>query len=253
MLASRRDLLRASLASLAYLTPVGCRPSGALREDGRLVVSFWYAYGDLVRKVLLELVARFNASQSRIVVKAVHQGDYFEALAKLRTAIAAGAAPALSHVVLEVLPYLARAGVLEPLDDYEGAGSLGLVPALGQSGSFAAGNVEESGRGEPLYAIPFNRSTPIIFANGRWLERERVALPGTWDELAEAARAAHAQRRRRRRAVGIRGPHLLVVLGRDGGPGRRARWSSPTDASRSEGGPGKTRSGSGSGSSPSIA
>jgi sn-glycerol 3-phosphate transport system substrate-binding protein len=187
VLASRRDLLRASLASLAYLTPVGCRPSGALREDGRLVVSFWYAYGDLVRKVLLELVARFNASQSRIVVKAVHQGDYFEALAKLRTAIAAGAAPALSHVVLEVLPYLARAGVLEPLDDYEGAGSLGLVPALGQSGSFAAGNVEGSGRGEPLYAIPFNRSTPIMFANGRWLERERVALPGTWDELAQAA------------------------------------------------------------------
>jgi sn-glycerol 3-phosphate transport system substrate-binding protein len=187
VLASRRDLLRASLASLACLAPVGCRPSGALREDGRIVVSFWYAYGDLVRKVLLELVARFNASQSRIVVKAVHQGDYFEALAKLRTAIAAGAAPALSHVVLEVLPYLARAGVLEPLDDYEGARSLALVPALGQSGSFAPGNVEGGGRGEPLYGIPFNRSTPIMFTNGRWLERERVAMPRTWDELAEAA------------------------------------------------------------------
>ncbi len=75
VLASRRDLLRASLASLAALSPIGCRPSGPAREDGRLVVSFWYAYGDLVRKVLLDLVARFNASQSRIVVKAVHQGE----------------------------------------------------------------------------------------------------------------------------------------------------------------------------------
>jgi sn-glycerol 3-phosphate transport system substrate-binding protein len=185
VLASRRDLLRASLASLACLTTAGCRSSGPVREDGRLVVSFWYAYGDLVRKVLLDLVARFNASQSRVVVKAVHQGDYFEALAKLRTAIAAGAAPALSHVVLEVLPYLARAGVLEPLDGYEGAGSLAFVPALGQSGSFGAPPPDAAPRA--LFGIPFNRSTPIVFANGRLLEQERVEIPRTWDELAEAA------------------------------------------------------------------
>jgi sn-glycerol 3-phosphate transport system substrate-binding protein len=184
VLASRRDLLRASLASLACLAPGGCRSSGPAREDGRLVVSFWYAYGDLVRKVLLDLVARFNASQSRIVVKAVHQGDYFEALAKLRTAIAAGAAPALSHVVLEVLPYLARAGVLEPLDGYDGARALAFVPALGQGGSFAP---PAPGAPPPVFGIPFNRSTPIVFANGRMLEQERVAIPRTWDELAEAA------------------------------------------------------------------
>jgi sn-glycerol 3-phosphate transport system substrate-binding protein len=185
VIASRRDLLRASLASLASLAAGGCRSSGPAREGGRLVVSFWYAYGDLVRKVLLDLVARFNASQSRIVVKAVHQGDYFESLAKLRTAIAAGAAPSLSHVVLEVLPYLARAGVLEPLDDYDAARSLAFVPALAQSGSFAS--PEAGAPAEPLYGIPFNRSTPIVFANGRLLAQERAAIPRTWDELAEVA------------------------------------------------------------------
>ncbi len=188
VLASRRALLRASLASLAGLAlseGTGCRRSGPVHEDGRLVVSFWYAYGDLVRKVLLDLVARYNASQSRIVVKAVHQGDYFEALAKLRTAIAAGAAPALSHVVLEVIPYLGRAGVLEPLDAYEGASSLALVPALEQRGSFAS--AAPGADREPLYGIPFNRSTPIVFANGRWLERERASIPRTWDELADVA------------------------------------------------------------------
>ncbi len=175
----RRDVLRASAA----LAALGCvqrrRPE---REDGRVVVTFWYAYGDLVRKVLLDLVARYNASQSRVLVKAVHQGDYFEALAKLRTAIAAGAAPTLSHVVLEVVPYLARAGVLEPLDDYEGARTLPFVPALDQRGSFAGSERE------PLVSIPFNRSTPIVFANVRALEDEHVAMPRTWEELAEAAR-----------------------------------------------------------------
>jgi sn-glycerol 3-phosphate transport system substrate-binding protein len=176
---SRRAILRASAA----LAAAGCTPrSRPVREDGRIVVTFWYAYGDLVRKVLLDLVARFNASQSRVLVKAVHQGDYFEALAKLRTALAAGAAPTLSHVVLEVVPYLARASVLEPLDGYEGARQIPFVPALEQRGSFAGSDRQ------PLVAIPFNRSTPIVFANARVLDDERVDMPSTWEELADAAR-----------------------------------------------------------------
>src|SRR5579883_3140008 len=173
--ASRRDLLRALGASLAS-AGLGCgRPRRPLREGGRVVVTFWYAYGDLVRKVLLELVARFNAGQSRVLVKAVHQGDYFEALAKLRTALAAGVAPTLSHVV--------RAVVLERLDGYDGAGGLAFVPALAQAGSF------EGGGREPLVCIPFNRSTPILFANGRALGEQGIEPPRSWEELAAAARS----------------------------------------------------------------
>jgi sn-glycerol 3-phosphate transport system substrate-binding protein len=180
---ARRDLIRGTLASLALGSGLpGCRREGPVREGGRLVVTFWYAYGDLVRKVLLELVDRFNATHPGTLVKAVHQGDYFESLAKLRTAIAAHAAPTLSHVVLEVLPYLVQAGVLEPLDGYEGARSIDFVPALEQRGAFG-------GAGEgPLYAIPFNRSTPIAFANARLLEQERLEMPATWDALVEVAR-----------------------------------------------------------------
>jgi sn-glycerol 3-phosphate transport system substrate-binding protein len=181
---SRRDILRAlsGLTGSVALAPSGCRSERRpIRQDGRIVVTFWYAYGDLVRKVLLELVARFNDSQDRVLVRAVHQGDYFEALAKLRTALAAGAAPALTHVVCEVVPYLARAGVLEALDDYEGSRSIPFVSALEQRGSFAGG------AGQPLVAIPFNRSTPIAFANGRILEQERASMPRTWDELVDVA------------------------------------------------------------------
>lgn len=176
----RRDLLRACAA--AALTPLGCEPRGrAVREGGRIVVRFWYALGDLVRKVLLDLVAQFNASQDRIVVHPVHQGDYFEALAKLRTAIAAGVAPALSHVVLEVLPYLARAGALEPLEAFERPGEFSFVPALSQQGAFAG----EPSR--PTFGVPFNRSTPIAVTNAHALDAAGVAIPSTWEELAGAA------------------------------------------------------------------
>lgn len=164
------------------MTMGGCARRRPEREGGRTVVTFWYAYGNIVRKVLLNLVGQYNASQARVLVRAVHQGDYFEALAKLRTALAAGEAPSLAHVVLEVVPYLARAGVLEPLDGYEGRAALDFVHALDQTGAFTGADAE------PLVAIPFNRSTPIAFANERALEEGGGAMPRTWDELRASAR-----------------------------------------------------------------
>src|SRR5579859_3485863 len=161
---ARRGVLRGLCASVA-LAALHCTPRARpQREGGRVVVPFWFAYGGLNREVLLDLVGRFNASQARTVIRPVYQGDYFEALAKLRTAFAAGAAPALSHIVCEVVPYLERAAVLEPLDGYEGARALPLVPRLAQDGAF------EQGGSRPLVGIPFNRSTPIAFTNGRIFE-----------------------------------------------------------------------------------
>src|SRR5678815_2143069 len=135
---------------------VACRRS--LRDDrGRIKVRLWYSLGGRNREVLLEIVNRFHASQDDVRIEAVYQGDYFESLAKLRTAIAAKAAPALSHVVAEVLPYLARAGALEPLDDYPGMRALPLVRPLAQAGAF------RGGEGKPLFGIPLNRSTPLMY------------------------------------------------------------------------------------------
>src|SRR5262249_14211675 len=135
------------------------------------------------REVLLDLVGRFNRAQTKVWIDATYQGDYFEALAKLRTALAAGVAPTFSHVVGEVVPYLARAGVLEALDDYDGARAIPFERALGQAGAYKGGDAR------PLVAIPFNRSTPIMYLNGNILEKEGISAPKTWDELSHAARA----------------------------------------------------------------
>ena len=176
----RRDLLRAAAAGIFAGTAAAC--SRTSRENGRAVATLWFSYGGKNREVLLDLVARFNASQTRVLVKATFQGDYFEALAKLRTALAAGSAPTFSHVVGEVVPYLSRADVLEPLDAYDGASAIPFEPALGQHGAYRGGDRH------PLVAIPFNRSTPIMYVNARVLEREKMIPPRTWDELAECAR-----------------------------------------------------------------
>jgi sn-glycerol 3-phosphate transport system substrate-binding protein len=173
---------RALLAALATaIGSAGC--SRERRKDGRIEATLWFSYGGKNREVLLDLVARFNASQPRYLVTPTYQGDYFEALAKVRTALAAGVGPSFTHVVGEVVPYLARANVLEPLDAYEGAKSLPFVPALGQRGAF------RGAENEPLWGIPFNRSTPIMYLNGALMKERGLSVPTTWDELRTTARA----------------------------------------------------------------
>jgi len=150
---------------------------------GRTLVSLWFSYGGKNREVLESLVQRFNRGQTRDFVQAVYQGDYFEGLAKLRTAIAARCAPVLSHVVGEVVPYLAEAAVLEPLEDYPGLRELDLIPELGQERTWSGGGAR------PLCALPFNRSTPIAYLNGQLFARAGLAAPRDWQELRAVAKA----------------------------------------------------------------
>ncbi|HEY6724133.1 MAG TPA: extracellular solute-binding protein, partial [Polyangiaceae bacterium] len=175
---SRRRWLAAGAAAAG--TALSCDPHGVAR--GRSRASLWFTYGGRNREVLEKLVARFNASQSDHFIEAVYQGDYYEGLAKLRTAIFAKAAPTFSHVVGEVIPYLARAGVLEAMNAYPGHDAFDLVPELGQEKSWVGGGAQ------PLVALPFNRSTPIAYFDGDLLDRERISPPRTWDELRVVAR-----------------------------------------------------------------
>ena len=78
-LSTRRGWLRAMGVSFASLATARCQRARV--EGGRTVVDLWFSYGGTNREVLLELVGRFNRAQSRVLVRAVYQGDYFEALA----------------------------------------------------------------------------------------------------------------------------------------------------------------------------
>src|SRR6185369_5484849 len=176
----RREFLRASAAAGGSLLSAAC--AGDAVPKGRTPVSLWFSYGGTNREVLEGLVQRFNRGQTRDYVQAVYQGDYFEGLAKLRTAIAARCAPVLSHVVGEVVPYLAEAGVLEPLADYPGIRDLDLIPELGQERTWLSGGAR------PLCALPFNRSTPIAYLNAELFAQAGLEPPRTWAELRRVAK-----------------------------------------------------------------
>jgi sn-glycerol 3-phosphate transport system substrate-binding protein len=176
---SRRAFALGALAS----SVAACRRSVRDRQ-GRVRLRLWYSLGGKNRDVLYEVVRRFEAGNPDVVVEPVYQGDYFEGLAKLRTAIAARAAPALGHVVAEVIPYLVRAGTLEPLDGYPGGlAEVPFVSPLAQSGAFRGGG------DRPLYGVPLNRSTPLMYVNGELFDRAGLKPPETWSDMVECARA----------------------------------------------------------------
>src|SRR5262249_17779123 len=74
---------RAVIGGVAVAAVSGCaRPKA---PPGRRIVTLWFSYGGKNREVLLDLVKKFHAAQNEVWVEATYQGDYFEALAKLRT------------------------------------------------------------------------------------------------------------------------------------------------------------------------
>ncbi len=180
--------------ALALLLPVSaCDRSGGGGSsegsgDGRTTATLWHSYGGRNREVLEALIERFNTSQPEFRVVAEFQGDYFEALAKLRQALVTDEIPTFTHVVGEALPYLWRANALADLTPWaNGEAPLDLaelVPALTQDGYFAY-----HGREVPLFALPFNRSTPIAYYNRDIFDAAGLQPPTTWAELRETARA----------------------------------------------------------------
>jgi sn-glycerol 3-phosphate transport system substrate-binding protein len=165
-------------------------PSPAGTEaSGPVEVKFWYAYGGQNRKVTEALIERFNSAHPDIVVKGTYQGDYFESLAKLRVASRTSSGPVVTHVIGEALPQLWQSKLLEDLTPYA-KGDTGaalnqddFIPALTQDGYFDYGDQKV-----PLFALPFNRSTPICYYNERMFKEAGLEPPKTWEELRSHAK-----------------------------------------------------------------
>ena len=199
---------RALLAASASL--VGC--SRTRPEPG--TIRLWFTYGGNNRKVLLDLVERYQ-EHTGMRVEATYQGDYFEGLVKLRTGLFVDAVPTITHVVGEVIPYLVRADALQPIDDVGDETLEELVPALAQSGTF------EGAPDDRTFALPFNRSTPIAYLNADLFEALDLSPPTTWDELRTVATMLRVREGERTERWGFECPidwwFWVALVGQAGG------------------------------------
>ncbi|MGE0074531.1 MAG: ABC transporter substrate-binding protein [Sphaerochaetaceae bacterium] len=159
--------------------------AGAAAEQapaGPVKIVYWRSLTGVAGEVQEELVARFNASQEKVIVESQFQGAYAEILQKLLAALAAGELP---DVVLLDSPFVAlfaKDGALVSLDQFVKKDKTGF-----DLGDYIPGLIQDGYYDGSLYAMPVMRSTPLLYVNGDMLVEAGLPrrAPKTWDEFRE--------------------------------------------------------------------
>lgn len=148
-------------------------------DDGKIHLTYWYAWKDKIGESKEELVKQFNESQDKIVVDAEYQGSYDELASKTQAAKAANNAPEIFEVEIANMYTMAKGGMIENLSSF--------VDDQVDIDDFNEGLMHEAYIDNNLYGLPFYRSTPIMYKNISMLKDAGLDPEGPrdWKEFKE--------------------------------------------------------------------
>src|SRR5213594_1633335 len=182
-------------AACGGTTPTGgTAPSGGAADMSALApakdvapaatITWWHAMSGDNGDALNKIVAGFNSSQSKIKVEAIFQGTYDDLLAKLNTAIASNAAPALVQVYDIGQRYMYDSGQVVPMQafiDRDKFNTSDFEPAVINYYKYQ----------DKLQSMPFNASAPILYFNKDAFKEaglDPAKPPVTFTEIEDAAK-----------------------------------------------------------------
>lgn len=183
-------LLAAAALVLAF---AGCTQSGsgstsnptkvdALESGKKYTVQFWHELSGSNLDYLNTVIKAFNDTHPNIQVVATYQGSYDDGYTKLQQAIASGTVPDIDMVERAYVQYFANNNALVDLNPY-------FKNSKVSTDIFVKGLTGHSYFDNHFNAIPFNRSTPIMYVNKTLLDSKGLAVPKTWDELKTVTNA----------------------------------------------------------------
>ena len=145
-------------------------------------IVFWTALSGNYDEAIQKICDDFNASQDQWKVVAEYQGNYYDIAAKLQAALLDGSEPDIVQMECSRTPLFSNYGSFEELTD--------VMASVGVDAKeyFYEGFMVDCDWGEGLYALPFNRSTPMFYYNKTLFDEEGLEVPTTWDELHETAK-----------------------------------------------------------------
>lgn len=147
-------------------------------------ITWWHAMSGVNGDALNKIVSGFNASQSNIKVTTVFQGNYDDLLAKLNTALASNAAPALVQVYDIGQAYMRDSGQVVPMQafiDRDKFATTDFEPAVLNYYKYQ----------DKLQSMPFNSSSAILYYNKDAFKEvglDPEKPPVTFSEVADAAK-----------------------------------------------------------------
>ena len=176
-----------SVFCTASILFVGCQREQAAGGSGGgkpAEIVFWSAMTGVNEEAQQKIIDDYNASQNNVRVTGIYQGSYYDMIAKITAAVAAGDTPHLVQIEMASVKMLADTGNFTDMTQL--AKNAGL-----DTGQFYAGLMSSCDWGEGLYAIPFNRSTPMFYYNKKMFAEAGLDPgrgPRDWNELREFAR-----------------------------------------------------------------
>ena len=96
----------------------GAETPGFTRSAGPVTIDLWHSEGAQNGETLDRLVARFNASQDEVRVRATRQGDYLDAMAKLIASIPSGSVPAVAYLDEGHIQKMIDSGAVTPVQRF---------------------------------------------------------------------------------------------------------------------------------------
>ena len=147
-------------------------------------ITWWHAMSGVNGDALNKIVAGFNASQSKIKVEAIFQGTYDDLLAKLNTAIASNAAPALVQVYDIGQRYMYDSQQVVPMQAFIDRDKF-------DTSAFEPAVINYYKYQDKLQSMPFNASTPVLYYNKDAFKEvglDPAKPPVTFTEITDAAK-----------------------------------------------------------------
>jgi sn-glycerol 3-phosphate transport system substrate-binding protein len=157
-------------------------PGKDIKPAAKIV--WWHAMGGVNGEAVNKMVAGFNSGQSNIKVEAVFQGSYDDLLAKLNTALASNAAPAVAQVYDIGQRYMYDSKEIVPMQAFIDRDKF-------DTKDFEAAVINYYKYQDKLQSMPFNASSSILYYNKdafkeAGLDPEKPPL--TFSEITEAAK-----------------------------------------------------------------
>ncbi len=167
----------------------GCGSSSSANTDivteltEPVEIEFWHAMTGQSEEVLNELVDGYNNSQDMVTVTAVNQGSYDDLNTKIMSAGNADSLPTLAQGYPNSIYEYINNGWVSDLNPYLDVNAFDM-----DISNFIPAYVDEvTGTDGETWAIPFNKSTEVLFYNQEMLDEAGVEVPTTLDEALTAS------------------------------------------------------------------
>ena len=142
-------------------------------------ITFWHSYTQEVRIRALEtIIGSFTKANAGVKVKteAIPWSGF---QAKWTAAQAAGTMPDMSTALLSQALLMAEAGATQPANP--------VIDALGGKGAFIEQPLQNLSYKGVYIGVPHYTHCRLLFYRKDWLQEMSLKVPGTWDELMDAA------------------------------------------------------------------